>query len=64
MKIRISTARPIAVTTELTSSRSAPSLVSRVAAMPDPTTIATRRPVPVNSASSRLPTAAVTSGRA
>jgi hypothetical protein len=60
MKTTMRTARPSAVTSELASRRSAPSAVSRVAAMPDPTTIATSRPVPVNSASSRLPTAAFT----
>jgi hypothetical protein len=42
----------------------APSVVSRVAAIPDPTTTATSTPVPVNSASSRLPTAAVMRSRA
>jgi hypothetical protein len=52
-KTRINTARPSAVTTALTSSRSAPSPVSRVAAIPDPATTATSSPVPVNSASSR-----------
>ena len=36
----------------------------RVAAIPDPTTTATSRPVPVTSASSRLPIAAVTRRRA
>ena len=60
MNTTISAARPSPVTTELTSNRSAPSGVSRVAAIPDPTTTATSSPVPVNSATSRLPTAAVT----
>jgi len=64
MNTTISTARPSAVTTELTSSRSAPSGVSRVAAIPDPTTTATSRPVPVNSAASRLATAAFMRWRA
>jgi hypothetical protein len=44
MKTTIRTARPSAVATELISSRSAPSVVSRVAAMPDPTITATSRP--------------------
>jgi hypothetical protein len=44
------------VTSELISNRSAASAVRLVAAMPEPTTIATSRQVPVNSATSRLPT--------
>jgi hypothetical protein len=53
MNIRMSTARPIAVTSELIRSRNAASPVRLVAAMPEPTTIATSSPVPVNSAMSR-----------
>jgi hypothetical protein len=57
----IRTASPAAVASEFTSSRTAPSPVSRVTAIPDPTTTATSSPVPVNSAISRRAAGPVTS---